>query len=374
MRDKGTILIVDDVKENIDIMVELLKKYDLIPALDGENAIEIAMQESNIDLILLDIMMPDIDGYEVCKALKRDPKTMNIPIIFLSAKNKQDEIQRGFDVGGVDYITKPFNPDELLSRVSTHIKLRSYERDLEAKVKEEIRKNKIKDHMIFLKSKQAALGELLVHIAYQWKQPLVSLGLINKILKESIASDKEMDKEELLSQVDKAEDMIMFMSQTIDTFKEFYSPSNKNLKFSITESIIDILSIIEGTFYFENIKIYITSHETEQTKGDANDFSQAILAILNNARDIFKIRNIENPEIRISIENQKISISDNGGGIRKDLLEDIFLPSISTNNGAGIGLYLAKILTEKNNGVISASNTEGGAQFTIEFLTWIEEE
>jgi len=95
---------------------------------------------------------------------------------------------------------------------------------------------------------------------------------------------------------------------------------------------------------------------------------------LNNARDIFKIRNIENPEIRISIENQKISISDNGGGIRKDLLEDIFLPSISTNNGAGIGLYLAKILTEKNNGVISASNTEGGAQFTIEFLTWIEEE
>ena len=374
MRDKGTILIVDDVKENIDIMVELLKKYDLIPALEGESAIEIAMQESNIDLILLDIMMPDIDGYEVCKALKRDPKTMNIPIIFLSAKNKQDEIQRGFDVGGVDYITKPFNPDELLSRVSTHIKLRSYERDLEAKVKEEIRKNKIKDHMIFLKSKQAALGELLVHIAYQWKQPLVSLGLINKILKESIASDKEMDKEELLSQVDKAEDMIMFMSQTIDTFKEFYSPSNKNLKFSITESIIDILSIIEGTFYFENIKIYITSHETEQTKGDANDFSQAILAILNNARDIFKIRNIENPEIRISIENQKISISDNGGGIRKDLLEDIFLPSISTNNGAGIGLYLAKILTEKNNGVISASNTEGGAQFTIEFLTWIEEE
>jgi len=211
MRDKGTILIVDDVKENIDIMVELLKKYDLIPALEGESAIEIAMQESNIDLILLDIMMPDIDGYEVCKALKRDPKTMNIPIIFLSAKNKQDEIQRGFDVGGVDYITKPFNPDELLSRVSTHIKLRSYERDLEAKVKEEIRKNKIKDHMIFLKSKQAALGELLVHIAYQWKQPLVSLGLINKILKESIASDKEMDKEELLSQVDKAEDMIMFM-------------------------------------------------------------------------------------------------------------------------------------------------------------------
>lgn len=374
MRDKGTILIVDDVKENIDIMVELLKKYDLIPALEGESAIEIAMQESNIDLILLDIMMPDIDGYEVCKALKIDPKTMNIPIIFLSAKNKQDEIQRGFDVGGVDYITKPFNPDELLSRVSTHIKLRSYERDLEAKVKEEIRKNKIKDHMIFLKSKQAALGELLVHIAYQWKQPLVSLGSINKILKESISSDKEMDKEELLLQVDKAEDMIMFMSQTIDTFKEFYSPSNKNLKFSITESIIDILSIIEGTFYFENIKIYITSHETEQTKGDANDFSQAILAILNNARDIFKIRNIENPEIRISIENQKISISDNGGGIRKDLLEDIFLPSISTNNGAGIGLYLAKILTEKNNGVISASNTEGGAQFTIEFLTWIEEE
>jgi CheY-like chemotaxis protein len=372
MHDRGTVLIVDDVKENIDILLELLNKYDLIPTLEGKNAIEIAKEESNIDLILLDIMMPDIDGYEVCRLLKKDPKTAHIPIIFLSAKNKQEDIQKGFDAGGVDYITKPFNPDELLSRVSTHLKLRAYEKDLEARVQEEIQKNRVKEHIIFQKAKQAALGELLMHIAFQWKQPLVSLNSINIATKEKINSSKELDKNDFIASIDKAEDIIMFMSETIDTFKNFYQPSNENKKFSITESIIDILSIIEGTFYFDNIKIYIISHEKEQTLGSANDFSQAMLAILNNSREIFKIRNIENPEIRISIENQKITISDNGGGIEEKLLEDIFLPSLSTNNGAGIGLYLSKILIEKNNGVITASNTKEGALFNIEFLTWIE--
>ncbi len=372
MRDKQTVLIVDDVKENIDVLMELLGKYDLIPAIDGKRAIEIATQESNIDLILLDIMMPEMDGFEVCKILKSNSKTSHIPIIFLSAKNRQEDIQKAFEVGGVDYITKPFNPDELLSRVNTHLKLRAYEKDLELRVQEEIQKNKIKEQMIFQQSKQAALGELLMHIAHQWKQPLASLGSINNLNKAKFESDASVSKKDYLKSIKKSEDIIMFMAETIETFKNFYKPSADNKNFSITDSVIDILTIIEGTFYFDDIKIYIISHENEPTFGNANEFSQVIFSILNNSREIFKLRNTINPEIHIAIDNKRITIVDNGGGIKEKSFDDIFLPSVSTKNSSGVGLYLAKVLTEKNGGVITASNTKDGAIFTIEFLTWID--
>jgi CheY-like chemotaxis protein len=372
MRDKQTILIVDDIKENIDVLMQLLTEHDLIPALSGQTAIDIATNEEDIDLILLDIMMPEMDGFEVCKQLKNNPKTMHIPVIFLSAKNKPSDIQMAFEAGGVDYITKPFNPKELLSRVNTHLKLRAYEKYLEVRVQEEIQKNKINEQMIFQQSKQAALGELLMHIAYQWKQPLASLESINNLMKAKFQSDAVVSKNEYLKSIKRSEDIIEFIEETIGAFKKFYTPSTNNKEFFLADAVIDILTIIEGTFYFDDIKIYILSHEKEPVYGNLNDFSQIIFAILNNSREVLKQREIFNPEIRIEIENKKITIMDNGGGIQDRSFDDIFLPSISTKNGSGVSLYLAKVLVEKNSGVITASNADNGAVFTIEFLTWID--
>lgn len=372
MQNKQTILIVDDVKENIDVLMQLLTQHDLITSLNGQNAIDIATNEENIDLILLDIMMPEMDGFEVCKHLKENPKTMHIPIIFLSAKSKQEDLQKAFYVGGVDYITKPFNPKELLSRVNTHLKLRAYEKDLETRVKEETQKNKINEQMIFQQSKQAALGELLMHIAYQWKQPLASLESINNLMKAKFQSDSVVSKDEYLKSIKRSEDIIEFIEETIETFKKFYTPSTDNKEFFLADAVIDILTIIEGTFYFDDIKIYILSHEKEPVYGNVNEFSQVIFAILNNSREVLKQREVFNPEIRIEIENKKITIMDNGGGIQDKSFEDIFLPSLGTKNSSGVSLYLAKVLVEKNSGVITASNTDDGALFTIEFLTWID--
>ncbi|MCK4737430.1 MAG: hybrid sensor histidine kinase/response regulator, partial [Sulfurimonas sp.] len=336
----------------------------------GQTAIDIAHEEEDIDLILLDIMMPNIDGFEVCKVLKNIPKIAHVPIIFLSSKNKQKDIQKDiqkcFDMGAVDYISKPFYPNELLSRVNTHLKLRAYEKDLELKVQAEVKKNSLKEQMIYQQSKQAALGELLMHIAHQWKQPLASLGSVNLLNKTKIETGVAITNDDILKSIGKSEDIIEFMAETIDTFKNFYEQSNENEYFFIADSVIDILSIIEATFYFDNINIYIISHEVEKTFGNINEFSQVIFSILNNARDIFKLRNIEDPEINILIENKKISIRDNAGGIEEGLLEDIFLPSLSTNGSTGIGLYISKNIVEKNSGVITASNYKNGAIFTIE--------
>lgn len=121
---KKTILIVDDTKTNIDILLNLLgERYDIVVALDGESALE-TLEESSVDLILLDIMMPNIDGYEVCSRLKSNEMTSDIPVIFLTARDDEDSIERAYEIGAIDYITKPFKPIELLARISTQLRVK----------------------------------------------------------------------------------------------------------------------------------------------------------------------------------------------------------------------------------------------------------
>jgi two-component system, glycerol uptake and utilization response regulator len=117
-----TILIVDDTKTNIDLLLELLSAYDLVVATDGKSALQIAQQE-NIGMVLLDIMMPEMDGFEVCKHLKSSEKTKDIPVIFITANVDEESIEKGYELGGVDYVTKPFKPKELLAKIKTHFKM-----------------------------------------------------------------------------------------------------------------------------------------------------------------------------------------------------------------------------------------------------------
>jgi len=121
---KYNILIVDDVLENIQVALNILKEdsYNFSYAKDGEEALRL-LNKGNFDLILLDIMMPGIDGYEVCRRMKKDPRLTDIPVIFLTAKADTDSLSKAFEVGGLDYITKPFHANELLARVKTHLEL-----------------------------------------------------------------------------------------------------------------------------------------------------------------------------------------------------------------------------------------------------------
>ena len=123
---KATILVVDDTPDNLILMNNLLKgDYKVKIANDGEKALKIAASESPPDLILLDIMMPGMDGYEVCQHLKRDPRTTNIPVIFLTAKAEVEDEKKGLELGAVDYITKPISPPIVMARVKNHIALKA---------------------------------------------------------------------------------------------------------------------------------------------------------------------------------------------------------------------------------------------------------
>jgi DNA-binding response OmpR family regulator len=132
-----TILIVDDEPTSIDILNEVLKdSYKIVFAKDGAGGIKIALSDTPPDMILLDIVMPGIDGYEVCKKLKKDDHAKNIPIIFITAKGKEDDETKGFELGAVDYITKPFNPVVVKARVKSHLELKRHRDFLEWMLKE----------------------------------------------------------------------------------------------------------------------------------------------------------------------------------------------------------------------------------------------
>jgi CheY-like chemotaxis protein len=184
---KKTILIIDDTEINIDILIGLLgDQFDILVAIDGFTGIEIACDEEKIDLILLDIMMPQINGFEVCQKLKNNKDTKDIPIIFSTAKTDEDSIAQAYDVGGVDYITKPFKTKELLAKVNTHLLLNEQKEKLENLIfqidssinyaqriqKSLLRdvntiKDNFKDSFIIYKSKDKIGGDLYIYEEFE---------------------------------------------------------------------------------------------------------------------------------------------------------------------------------------------------------------
>jgi putative two-component system response regulator len=136
MEDKQTILVVDDAPENIDVLSGVLRsEYKVKAALNGERALKIATGDPKPDMILLDIMMPGIDGYEVCRQLKANPATVKIPVIFITAMSEVEDEKMGLELGAVDYITKPISPPIVLARVHTQLALYDQNRELEQKVR-----------------------------------------------------------------------------------------------------------------------------------------------------------------------------------------------------------------------------------------------
>jgi response regulator RpfG family c-di-GMP phosphodiesterase len=153
--EKATILVVDDTPDNLALMHNLLKwDYHVKIASNGEKALKIAASGLPPDLILLDIMMPDMDGYEVCRQLKRDPGTMDIPIIFITAKTDEEDERKGLELGAIDYITKPISPPIVMARVKNHLALRERSSREEIEARHDLLKKSLERFITQLEQKQ----------------------------------------------------------------------------------------------------------------------------------------------------------------------------------------------------------------------------
>ena len=195
MSARQSLLVVDDTLANLRLLAEILADRDFMvrPVPDGRLAIAAAQAEPP-DLILLDIMMPDLSGYEVCKILKAEARTREIPIIFISAKNEVLDKVQAFSMGAVDYITKPFQAEEVLARVETHLTLRSLQLQREEQnrtLAETLQQLKTTQEELIQREKMAALGHLIAGIAHEINTPLgairASITNIANALETSLA-------------------------------------------------------------------------------------------------------------------------------------------------------------------------------------------
>jgi two-component system sensor histidine kinase/response regulator len=336
LAQKPTILVVDDESSNIDVAAGNLRDlYRVMAAKSGEHALKIvANNKYNIRLILLDIMMPKMDGYQVCKSLKNHEASANIPVIFLSAKALVEDIKYGFDLGAVDYITKPLNGDLLRARVATHIHLQQQKLDLSAQVATLKENAKLREDI-----------EKITH--HDLKAPL------NNILFETY---RLTDKKAARSINRAVNNVVNMVNNSLNVYKieqGIYTliPQVTNLNLLIDDAINAISSISHDK------KIHFALH------GFDSEYAIMVepllcLSIFNNLIKNAVEASPVNHTITIELTHDNNDICfklTNHGIIAKHLRSSLFEKYSSSNHstGTGLGTYSAKLMTDVQHGEIS---------------------
>lgn len=361
--EKYKVLVVDDVGKNLQLVGNLLKSEDVQTyfALNGANAL-VTAERNKPDLILLDISMPDMDGYEVAEKLKAKESTRDIPIIFLTARTQSDEILKGFDLGAVDYITKPFNSAELLKRVRIHLELKKSKDIIEEQNSELLKVNDMKDKMFSI-------------IAHDLRGPVGNFKTLVELLASNDPSYNETHKNQILAllkqnaaQTFNLLENLLNWSRTqrgvIKTTPELFDMN------SLIGQIIDLLSTIANA---KDIKISNLTMEDIPVYADKNMVSTILRNLISNAIKFTKAKGRVNIAAYVHEEYAYVKIEDTGIGIRKSVLDKLFdnetlYSTRGTDNekGSGIGLSLCKEFTERSSGKIWVeSEVDKGTIFTF---------
>ncbi|HEO64647.1 MAG TPA: hybrid sensor histidine kinase/response regulator [Spirochaetes bacterium] len=341
---KYHILIVDDTSKNIQVLANVLKQknYQISAAKNGYQAIDI-VEETTPDLILLDIMMPEMDGFETCQRLKKDDKTRDIPIIFLTAKNEGDDIIKGFELGAVDYITKPFNSAELLMRVKTHLDLRLSKEIIQRQSNER--------------------KELLHVVCHDLVNPMAYIIGILDLAEEDVTVFKQM-KDRMRMAMTNGINMIAMVREmrALEEGKLHFDLEHIDLKQTLDEST----HMFKQKLSKKSLELVIRVDENLYVYAERVSF---VNSVLNNI--ITNAIKFSYPDTKIVIDgklnNDKaiISIKDSGMGIPEDLLRDLFninkptsRPGTDGEQGTGFGMPLVKKFVMAYGGEINVSSIE----------------
>ena len=253
-----------------------------------------------------------------------------------------------------------------LSRLNTH---------LQSEVHEKVSQIREKDELLIQQSRLAGMGEMLENIAHQWKQPLHKLSLViqNHYFQHQLSNSVTTEDIEKFNE--QSSEIIEYMSNTVDDFRNFFNPQKESEEFLLSASVEKILAMSKPIIDQQRIVIEVKNESKSYVKGYPNEFAQVLLNLFSNAKDAFYMNAIEDKKIYITIKEDVkyvvLEFLDNAGGIPTDALEKVFDPYFTTKGfkeGTGIGLYMSKMIIEKSmNGQFKVENSFGGAQFSIKF-------
>ncbi len=304
-----------------------------------------------------------MDGYELCAILKSDEELRDIPVIFLTALEKEDDMVKGLELGAVDYVIKPVSPPVLKARVGTHVKLKQFQDSLKDIIDE-------KETLLLQQSKMAILGEMLENIVHQWKQPISMISMSSANIRVDMMLGN-LDETALDKALDGIESSVEHLSQTMDDFRDFLheesEAKSQNLK-TVVEKTIELMGSKMQLFKID-LEVEVPDYEIKLFE---NDLIQILMNILSNSIDVLDKKEGKK-RIKISFGEEdeyiKLLLCDNGGGIKDELIEKIFEKYFTTKEekkGSGIGLYMCRILAKKRlKGAICAFNSNDGACFEI---------
>ena len=408
MPEKHRLLLVDDSAMNLDTLLATLGDvYDLRVAIDGSSALQLIRRGFLPELILLDIMMPEMDGYSVCRELKKDPQTLRIPVIFLTALDSEDDEAKGLEMGAVDYITKPFNPAIVRQRVQNQLELKRHRDHLEELVDEKTRElsaayhdlKKVHEQML-KQEKMASIGQLAAGVAHEINNPAGFISSNFNSLKKYTArleegldiyqqlchelGDAELDKrldsalnslqlpfirEDLQELISESQDGIERIATIVRNLKSFARSENETLHEENLHRCLDsALNIVfnEIKYKAEVIKDYqplpLVSCLPQQ-------LGQVFVNLLVNAAQAIEgqgritLRTWQEPGWAV------VAVCDNGCGIAKEHLGQLFTPFFTTKEdgkGTGLGLSLCHDIVRKHHGVMTVTSEPGeGSCFTV---------
>ncbi len=390
------ILIVDDKKENLELLTEILEieGYEIAFAQDGLKAIEIATIYQP-DLILLDVMMPGIDGFETCQRMKSITLLRDIPIIFVTAKADISDVMTGFNTGAVDYVTKPIRHEEIIARVSTHIKLGRL-LTIRDELIDQLRLqnlelenvSKMKDQQLEESQKLTHMGEMVGELTHELCTPL---GIINTAITGLMEKRNALERELSQGKLSKTS-----LEQFLQLSKESFDISFSNLnhtnqlvtsfkgivvgEFSGAKTMFELKHFLDDIYFLMmpkikrspyDIKINCAEDIVLNTQSGA--LAQVIINLINNAFiHAFEpdIEGIVTIDAYKNLDSLTINISDTGKGIDKEAQNKIFNKYFTTKmgkGGSGLGLFITKKQVEqKLNGKITYQQNEPhGACFSI---------
>ncbi|MDP3452220.1 MAG: hybrid sensor histidine kinase/response regulator [Bacteroidales bacterium] len=360
--EKDVILVVDDQPNNLKVIASVLgRDYSLSIANSGANALKI-LENNTPDLILLDIMMPEIDGFEVCRRIKSIERISHIPVIFLSAKNDIDDVVNGFRCGAVDYITKPFNSVEVKVRVQNHLNLKHALDQLRITNQKLEELNATKDKFFSI-------------IAHDLRSPFTSIIGFSELLYNQIIDKDYESIEQYAGFIKQSSKQAMELLTNLlewarsQTGKIEYNPEKLNLTNLIEETAL----MFDQIALPKNIIIKRVLNQDLEVVADKHMIATVMRNLISNAVKF----TAPGGEISVSAQKEEaeiiVNISDNGVGIPSQRIDNIF--QIDNNNstlgtaneeGTGLGLILCKMFVEKSGGWIKVMSEEGkGSVFSF---------
>ena len=359
-----TILAVDDIATNIMLLKAVLSraKYKIVTASGGFEALE-KVAEVNPDLILLDIMMPDLDGYEVLKRLKADPAHEDIPVIFLTALHNPEDIVKGFKLGASDYVSKPFNHEELITRVAHHIYLAAAQRTILQQRDE-------------LQATVEARDKMYSVIAHDLRSPIGTLKMVFNMLSINLTADQiGEDSFEMISMGNNiTESTFMLLDNLLKWTKSQIGRMNTVFQeVDISEVVLFASKMSDVVAQVKNIEVEYEIPGPITVSCDVDMVKTIMRNLMSNAIKYSQ----EGGKIVVAVSetptHAAISVRDNGIGIKEEDIPKLLNPethytTYGTKNeeGSGLGLQLVQDLTHRNGGSLTIESKEGeGSTFTF---------